>query len=120
MTQIALENNKNKERQDEYKLLQHPYKATCALLCTYFDKSTMPAIVEIRNVLYELLIYNINISHVVWELLTYVSSKTTDKDTQIINTGLQFFELYNNNYRPIYHLELLFFKLYKIIWEPSV
>lgn len=120
MTQIALENNKNKEGQDEYKLLQQPYKATCALLCTYFDKSTMPAILEIRNVLYELLIYNINISHVVWELLTYVSSKTNDKDNQIINTGLQFFELYNNNYRPIYHLELLFFKLYKIIWESPV
>ena len=66
-------------------------------------------ITDIRNNLYDLLIYNIDISECIWYLLTtliqFKTFKKTEDITDILNKIFVFFKYYNNNYRSIYHLE---------------
>jgi hypothetical protein len=65
---------------------------------------------KLREYIYELLIYDLNITKFIWYLLKYYSSQELLKkeDNSIILSYIQdFFIYYNNNYRPIYHIELL-------------
>lgn len=65
-----------------------------------------------RDVIYDTLIYNLDIYDCVWYILVYFIKKnclTDDKITDILKKTHTFFKYYNNNYRPIYHLESMFF-----------
>jgi len=66
-------------------------------------------ITDIRNNLYDLLIYNIDVSECIWYIITtliqFQSFKKTEDITDILNKIFVFFKYYNNNYRSIYHLE---------------
>lgn len=67
-----------------------------------------------RDVIYDLLIYNINIWEVIWYILMKLISikKIKNKDIpDILVKTYTFLQLYNNNYRPIYHLENYFYYL---------
>lgn len=76
----------------------------------------------LRNLLYDILIYNLNIYESIFEILEKIyenlneNEKEKEKYTMIINNYNNFlnkiflktnvfFKYYNNNYRPIYHLE---------------
>jgi len=65
-------------------------------------------IVELRNKLYDLLTYNLNIyeciNFILNKLITIKELNNTFIDDIFIKTCI-FFKYYNNNYRPIYHLE---------------
>tara|TARA_Y100000768_G_scaffold384471_2_gene368567 strand:- start:530 stop:979 length:450 start_codon:yes stop_codon:yes gene_type:complete len=73
--------------------------------------------INIRNILYDLLIYNLNIYNSIYYILENIilikinNNKklniTTNKKfiNNLLTNTLNFFKLYNNNYRPIYHLE---------------
>jgi len=67
-----------------------------------------------RTLLYEILIYHLDINECIWYILytllynTTYSSVITNKQliiSKILLKTYQFFRYYNNNYRPIYHLE---------------
>ena len=63
----------------------------------------------LREHLYSILIYDVDISIVIWKILSkYIKLGViiSDSDIQYINA---FFQLYNNNYRPIYHLEKIIY-----------
>jgi hypothetical protein len=66
-------------------------------------------IIDIRNNLYDLLIYNIDIFECIWYLFTtlikFQSFKKREDITSVLNKIFVFFKYYNNNYRSIYHLE---------------
>ena len=68
----------------------------------------------IRDFLYDMLIYNINIGEVIWctliRLINNNDIKSKDIPDVLFNT-YTFLQLYNNNYRPIYHLEKFFYYL---------
>tara|TARA_Y100000389_G_scaffold182124_1_gene198457 strand:- start:514 stop:1509 length:996 start_codon:yes stop_codon:yes gene_type:complete len=74
----------------------------------------------IRNVLYDMLIYNLNI----YECIEYIIEKvilnyTGNKCKSLVYNNIlvetcNFFKFYNNNYRPIYHLESYILYLIKI------
>ena len=63
----------------------------------------------LRNILYELLIYEIDIEQFLFYILNILFQKkynfTQHKYNLIILKIINFIKLYNNNYRPIYHLE---------------
>jgi hypothetical protein len=73
-----------------------------------------------RDTIYDVLIYNLDIYECIWHIVQYFiyDPKFSLKETQTIailkNTFL-FFKYYNNNYRPIYHLENIIFCIIKII-----
>jgi len=63
----------------------------------------------IRNSLYDLLIYNLNIHECIFYILENVIIKHKNISNKFLNNifikTCNFFKYYNNNYRPIYHLE---------------
>ena len=75
---------------------------------------------NLRDILYEIFIYNLNIyaclNYILMNLIkeSYIDEKNTDK---ILIKLYKFLKLYNNNYRPIYHLESFIFYLCIVIHE---
>ena len=63
---------------------------------------------KFRDFLYDILIYNIDIFECIWRIVSHFvtnSQLNTNDCSDIITKTYQFFKQYNNNYRPIYHLE---------------
>ena len=67
-------------------------------------------IYDLRKLLYDILIYNINIDECIWFIITnfYKHHKINYIPNDLSQNIFTFYSQYNNNYRPIYHLELLF------------
>jgi hypothetical protein len=81
---------------------------------------------EFRESLYDILIYNLDITECVWYIFSHfvrsgniqptnVSKQLVQSKkpsiTEILSHIYVFLKYYNNNYRPIYHLESIFFYL---------
>jgi hypothetical protein len=63
---------------------------------------------KFRDVLYDIFIYNLDISDCIWYILSTLIEQKRIKKGSISNILLKtycFFQYYNNNYRPIYHVE---------------
>jgi DNA polymerase III delta prime subunit len=74
-------------------------------------KSKTFSFLKFRDLLYELLIYHINIYECIWYIVTYFIEKNSFSDKEINKLLIKtyvFFQYFNNNYRPIYHLENYF------------
>ena len=73
---------------------------------------------KFRDILYDIFIYNLDISDCIWYILsTFVEQKRIKKEhlSEILIKTYGFFQYYNNNYRPIYHVEKYFLNLAKLI-----
>lgn len=73
---------------------------------------------KFRDILYDIFIYNLDISDCIWYILSVlIEQKRIKKEhiSQILIKTYCFFQYYNNNYRPIYHVENYFLNLAKII-----
>ena len=67
-----------------------------------------------RDMLYEIFIYNLDITDCIWYILNTLTSNKKIKDCDmpdILVRTFTFLQYYNNNYRPIYHLENYIFYL---------
>ena len=68
-------------------------------------------LLQFRDTLYDILVYNLDVTECFWDILTHFirSGQLTDKSISdiLLKTHSQL-KYYNNNYRPIYHLETLF------------
>ena len=76
--------------------------------------------VNLRNNLYDLLIYKIDINIFIWNLLELliINKKINNVNIDhILDKTFKFFLHYNNNYRPIFHLENYVIYLLKVINE---
>jgi hypothetical protein len=75
---------------------------------------------KFRDIIYDIFIYNLNIYECVWYILsTLIKKKKIQKDcfSEIIKKTFCFFKYYNNNYRPIYHLENYLFYIISKIYQ---
>ena len=73
---------------------------------------------KFRDYLYELFIYNLDVSECVWYILNKMMLENRISNNEITNVLIKtfnFFKYFNNNYRPIYHLENYLFYLITII-----
>jgi hypothetical protein len=73
---------------------------------------------KLREILYDIFIYNLNIGDFIWNIILLLSKKHTFHNTDFTNIlfkSYKFFKYYNNNYRPIYHIELYIYYLITII-----
>lgn len=68
---------------------------------------------EFRILLYNIFIYGHNLSECIWYILEKLQYKliTNSNISLILLNTFKFFKYYNNNYRPIYHLEKYFIYL---------
>jgi Cdc6-like AAA superfamily ATPase len=73
---------------------------------------------KFRDVLYDIFIYNLDITDCVWYIISTLVEKNKIDDADLSKILIKtycFFQYYNNNYRPIYHLENYLFYLIKVI-----
>jgi hypothetical protein len=94
------------------------YKIICNKIIHNLINVNNLQFLKFRDILYDIFIYNLDISDCIWYILsTLVEEKKVTKEhlsTILIKTYC-FFQYYNNNYRPIYHVENYFLNLAKLI-----
>lgn len=70
--------------------------------------------IKFRDSLYDILIYNLDVAECLWYILThFIKDEKLKKEdiSNVLQKTYSFLKYYNNNYRPIYHLESIFFYL---------
>jgi hypothetical protein len=66
---------------------------------------------QFRDALYDIFVYNLDIVECVWHIICNLIENRHLKDSAIsdvMTRSYTFLKYYNNNYRPIYHLESMF------------
>jgi hypothetical protein len=73
---------------------------------------------KFRDIIYDIMIYNLDATECLWYILCHFimnGSLGSQNITNILNKTYPFLKYYNNNYRPIYHLErILFYMIIQI------
>jgi hypothetical protein len=67
---------------------------------------------QFRDTIYDMLIYNLDVSECIWNIMIHFIYNDSLKERSISNVLIKthlFFKYFNNNYRPIYHLESILF-----------
>ena len=67
---------------------------------------------EFRDVLYDTLTYNLEIPDCLFYIIKYFIENRllkTDDINDVLSKSYTFLKYYNNNYRPIYHLESIMY-----------
>ena len=96
------------------------YKIICNKISHNLLKLEEINFLKFRDILYDMFIYNLDISDCIWYIITtLITDKKIRKEhiSIILIKTFCFFQYYNNNYRPIYHMENYFFNIAKIIYE---
>jgi hypothetical protein len=110
---------------EDFTNIMRPYTKICDSILEIIDESREKNIdfTQIRRILYDVLIYNLNI----YDCITYIisslietgkiSQNSREINEDLLDNTYHFFKLYNNNYRPIYHLENYVLYLIKLVHE---
>lgn len=111
ISNIKILNNYNEE-------LMIPYKMISNKILDNIINIDNIEFLKFRDILYDIFIYNLDITDCLWYILSTLIEKKLIKDydlSEIMINTYGFFQYYNNNYRPIYHLEKYLFYLAKKI-----
>jgi len=75
---------------------------------------------KFRDILYDIFIYNLDITDCIWYILSSLNEQNMIKSKDLSNILIKtfcFFQYYNNNYRPIYHIECYLLYIARTIHE---
>jgi hypothetical protein len=96
------------------------HKAICdSLLYDIYNLETIN-FTKIREKIYNLFIYDVNIFDALWYIINDLLSNNKLNEENIADVMIKiysFFKYYNNNYRPIYHVEHIIYYLIKKIYN---
>jgi hypothetical protein len=98
--------------------LMSPYKIICDKIIKEIINIDTLKFLKFRDILYDIFIYNLDITDCIWYILiSLINQKHIDKKemSSILLKTYIFLKYYNNNYRPIYHLESYLFYLTSIV-----
>jgi len=94
------------------------YKIICNKIIHNIVNINELQFLKFRDILYDIFIYNLDISDCIWYILSRLIEENRIKRehlSTILKKTYCFFQYYNNNYRPIYHVENYLLNLVKII-----
>jgi Cdc6-like AAA superfamily ATPase len=94
------------------------YKIICNKIINNIININEMQFLKFRDTIYDIFIYNLDITDCIWYILSIlVEEKKISKEhfSNVMIKTYCFFQYYNNNYRPIYHLENYLFYLAKQI-----
>ena len=116
---IKVENITNiKNLHVEINELMYPHKIMCDKIIREITNINNIKFIKFRDYLYDIFIYNLNVVECIWYILTsLIKQKNIQKKdlSLVLLKTYTFLKYYNNNYRPIYHLENYFFYLTSIV-----
>jgi hypothetical protein len=99
--------------------LSNSYKIICDKILKEIENVEDLKYLKFRDLLYDIFIYNLDITDCIWYILTKLIHNKKIKLDNISSVLLKtytFLKYYNNNYRPIYHLESYLFYLISVIY----
>jgi hypothetical protein len=94
--------------------LMKPYELICNKIIDQMINVDNLKFNYFRDTLYEIFIYNLDITDCIWFILNEMIKRerlSKDDISDILIRTYTFLQYYNNNYRPIYHLESYIFYL---------
>jgi len=98
--------------------LMYPYKIICDKILKEMKDVDDLKFLKFRDLLYDIFIYNLDITDCIWYILTNLVQEKKIKNrhmSEVLIRTYNFLKYYNNNYRPIYHLESYLFYLTSIV-----
>jgi len=98
--------------------LMLPHKMICNKIIDNMISVNEMKFLKFRDILYDILIYNLDVAQCVWYILSTLIEKNQIKQcdlSQVLILTYGFFQYYNNNYRPIYHVEKYLLSLVQIM-----
>ena len=112
----SISNIKNLHLYNEDLMLQ--YRIICDKIINCLESVNDIQYLKFRDILYDIFIYNLDITDCIWYILSSLIEKKKIKKEQmssILIKTYSFFQYYNNNYRPIYHVENYLLNIAKLI-----
>lgn len=94
--------------------LMIPYKIICDKIINTILNPMDVKFLKFRDLIYDMFTYNLNINDCIWYIVYTILSQNkinSSHHSTILLKTYTFFQYYNNNYRPIYHLEAYLFYL---------
>ena len=88
------------------------FNIICDNIIQEISKKEKLSFTDFRDTLYDILTYNLDVTECLWYILRYFieNNYLNSQDiTDILDKSYYFLKYYNNNYRPIYHLESIMF-----------
>ena len=88
------------------------FNTICNNIINDMENMKQTSFMKFRDGLYDILIYNLDTVECIWHILSYFiqNNRISKTDTSsILDKMFLNLKYYNNNYRPIYHLENIFY-----------
>lgn len=88
------------------------FNIICDNIIQEMSKKEQLSFTDFRDTLYDILTYNLDVTECLWYILRFFieNNYLNSQDiTDILDKSYYFLKYYNNNYRPIYHLESIMF-----------
>lgn len=85
-----------------------PYKTICNKIINEIINIDDMKFNNFRDLLYDIFIYELDVTDCIWFILSSLIERNKIKNSEMIyvlTRTFSFLQYYNNNYRPIYHLE---------------
>jgi hypothetical protein len=98
--------------------LMMPHKIICDKILDAMIRIEDTKFLKFRDLIYDIFIYNLDITDCVWYIISTLIQQNKIKGeniSQMLIKTYSFFQYYNNNYRPIYHLESYLFFIVSLI-----
>lgn len=102
--------------------LTTPYKMICDKIIKDMITDDIHFL-KFRDLLYDIFIYHLNINECIWYIVTELvktNKISASHMSSVLVKTYHFLKYYNNNYRPIFHLESYLFYLINIIHGYSI
>ncbi len=96
------------------------YKIICNKIINHMLNVETIQFLKFRDILYDIFIYNLDVTDCIWYIIDTLVKQNKIKNEHLSDVMIKtycFFQYYNNNYRPIYHLENYLLYLTKTIHD---
>ena len=96
------------------------FNIVCNQLISEISTIDKSKFIELRESLYNILTYNLDVTECIWYIICHfinTGNLTGDDISNVIERMYLFLKYYNNNYRPIYHLESIVFYIITKIYN---
>jgi len=98
--------------------LTFPHKLLCNKIINQMINVDELNFLHFRDTIYDIFIYHLDVTECIWYILSSLIEQNQINNVDISDILIKtysFFRFYNNNYRPIYHLESFLFYLISTI-----